>query len=154
MRLAILIVGEQNSGKTSTIKHLIELYNGRILKNARASWKSIFLNSLLGSLKLIFYCIPASPTETKIKLSARFATWTFLPEVLVIAEQSGGTNYPDTINFLALNGYNVLRYDILKTSGPADWERFNSGNVKTKLDNRANEIVDDIKNFIKSNGII
>ncbi|MGV3459065.1 MAG: hypothetical protein ACO1N9_01295 [Flavobacterium sp.] len=104
MRLAILIVGDQNSGKTSTIKHIVELFNGRILKIARAGWKSIFLNSLLGSLKLIFYCIPASPTETKIKLSARFATWTSLPEVLVIAEQTSGTNYTDTINFLAING--------------------------------------------------
>lgn len=154
MRLAILIVGDQNSGKTSTVKHLIAQYNGKILKIARASWKSIFLNSILGSLKLIFYCIPASPTETKIKLSTRFSTWTSLPEVLVIAEQTSGTNYPDTISYLAANGYHVLRYDLLNTNGSANWERFNMSNMNTKLDNRANEIVSDIKSFIRSNGII
>ena len=152
MRLAILIVGLQNSGKTSTIKHLISAYNGRTLKIMKAGWKDIFLNPLLKSVRLNFYCIPASPTETKIKLSVRCATW--FPEVLIIAEQTGGANYADTISFLTTNHYHVHRYDILATGGPADWERFNVGNMTVKLDNRANQIVADIKNFLKTNGIV
>jgi GTPase SAR1 family protein len=152
MRLAILIVGLQNSGKTSTIKHLISAYNGRTLKIMKAGWKDIFLNPLLKSLRLNFYCIPASPTETKIKLSERCATW--FPEVLVIAEQAGGANYADTISFLTTNHYHVLRYDILNTNGASDWERFNVSNMSSKLGNRADEIVNDIKQFLKTSGII
>jgi hypothetical protein len=152
MRLAILIVGIQNSGKTSTIRHLISLYNGRALKVMRASWKDVFLNPLFKSLRLNFYCIPASPTETNFKLSLRCASW--FPEVLIVAEQAGGANYADTINFLATNHYHVLRYDILNTNGASDWERFNASNMTSKLDNRANEIVNDIKKFLKTSGII
>lgn len=152
MRLAILIVGAQNSGKTTTIKHLIRSYNGRTLKVMKAGWKDIFLNPLFKSLKLNFYCIPASPTETDFKLSLRCANW--FPEVMVIAEQTSGANYADTINFLITNGYTILRYDIINSNGTLDWERFNSSDMNLKLDNRANQIVVEIKNFLKSNGII
>jgi GTPase SAR1 family protein len=41
MRLAILIIGPQNSGKTSTIKHLIKLYNGKTLTIMKAGWNEI-----------------------------------------------------------------------------------------------------------------
>jgi len=154
MRLAILIVGLQNSGKTSTIRHLIRVYNGKSLKIMKAGWKDIFLNPIFKLLKLIFYCIPASPSETDNKLSDRFSTWTWLPETLVVAEQTGGRHYVDTINFLSTNGYHVLRYDILATNGATDWERFTPSNMSSKLDNRANEIVNDIKLFFKTSGII
>lgn len=154
MRLAILIVGLQNSGKTSTIRHLISLYNGRSLKIMKAGWKDIFLNSIFKSLRLDFYCIPASPSETKVELSTRFAKWAWLPETLIVAEQAGGIHYASTINFLNSNGYHILRYDILNSNGPADWERFNKGNMAGKLDNRANQIVSDIKQFLKVHGVI
>jgi len=154
MRLAILVIGLQDSGKTSTIKHLISLYNGRSLKVMRAGWKDIFLNSIFKSLRVHFYCIPASPSETDMELTTRFAEWTWLPETLVIAEQAGGRHYTSTINFLTANGYHILRYDILATSGTSDWERFNTGNMTAKLGGRANQIVADIKGFLRINGII
>lgn len=152
MRLAILIVGVQNGGKTTTIKHLISAYNGRTLKVMRAGWKNIFLNPLLKSMRLNFFCVPASPTETKVKLSTRFVTNP--PDILVVAEQIGGANFPDTINFLAIHGYHVLRYDILTTSGITVWERSTAANRIAKLDNRVNQIVGDIKLFLKTSGII
>ena len=73
---------------------------------------------------------------------------------MVIAEQTSGANYADTINFLITNGYTILRYDIINSNGTLDWERFNSSDMNLKLDNRANQIVVEIKNFLKSNGII
>ncbi|HEX8561861.1 MAG TPA: hypothetical protein VF676_02670 [Flavobacterium sp.] len=152
MRLAILIIGAQNSGKTSTIKHLISVYNGRKLKVMKAGWKDIFLNPVLKSMRLNFFCVPASPTETGIKLSTRFLT--MLPEVLVVAEQDGGANYPDTMSFLATSSYSILRYDIQKTNGSLDWERFDTKTMTSKLDNRTDEIVTDIKTFLKTNGIV
>ncbi len=152
MKLAILIIGVQNGGKITTIKHLISVYNGKSLKIMKAGWNDIFLNPIFKSLRLNFYCVPASPTETNKKLSDRFVT-TF-PQVLIVAEQLGGVHYPDTINFLAVNGYHVLTYNIAMTGGASDWERFTPSNRVAKLDNRVNQIVGDIKQFLKTSGII
>lgn len=152
MRLAVLIIGSQNSGKTSTIKFLINTYASKSLKVMRAGWKSIFLSKILKALRINFYCVPASPTETKIKLSVRFLT--MIPEFLIVAEQVGGNNYSDTMSFLNSNGYTVLRYDISNADGASDWERYDKNSEELKLQNRANQIISDIKNFIKANGII
>ena len=88
MKLAILILGVQNSGKTSTIKHLINTHSTKTLSIMRAGWNIIYFNSSFMSLRLNFFCVPASPTETNKKLSFRFTTP--LPTVLIVAEQSGG----------------------------------------------------------------
>ena len=154
MRLAILIVGEQNSGKTSTIKHLINTYGFKTLSVMRAGWNQIFLNSVFKSLRLHFYCIPASPTETGIDLSERFSSWHNLPEVLVVAEQLHGSKLSSTLSFLAANGYHVERFDINNVKGVSNWERYDLTTEKMKLDNRANDIIQQIKSFIISRRII
>lgn len=103
MKLAILILGERNSGKTSIIKNVITLCNGKSLKIMKAGWNDIFLNTIYKSLRIHFFCVPASPSETNKKLSVRFAS--FVPDTLIVAEQLGGINYADTMSFLTTNGY-------------------------------------------------
>lgn len=154
MRLAILIVGEQNSGKTSTIKHLINTYGFKNLSVMRAGWNQIFLNNVFKSLRLHFYCVPASPTETGIDLSVRFGLWGNLPEVLVVAEQLHGSKLSTTLSFLAANGYHVERFDINNVTGVSNWERYDLTTEKVKLDNRAIDIIQQIKTFITSRRII
>lgn len=154
MRLAILIVGLQNSGKTSTIRHLVNTYCDKHLIVMRAGWQYLFLNPLFKALILNAYCVPASPTETGIDLSDRFKDWDIIPQVLIVAEQPGTGKYLNTIAYLNANGYTILQYDILDTHGSLDWERFNASNEILKLDNRANQIVGDIKNFLRTNGIV
>lgn len=154
MKLAIIIVGVQNSGKTSTIRHLINKYCDKSLSVMRAGWQYPFLNSSFKSLRLNVYCIPASPTETNIELKDRFKDWDYIPQVLIVAEQSVPSKYPSTISYLTGNGYTIMQYDILNSIGTMDWERFNSKDEIIKLDNRANQIINDIKTFIKTNGII
>lgn len=152
MRLAILIIGQQDSGKTTTIKHLVNSYSDKSLKVMRAGWQYIFLNSIFKYLQLNFFCVPASPTETKIKLSDRFSE--SIPEVLIVAEQLNGFNYQNTINFLNANRYNIITYNLSNVNGTSDWDRFDAKNKTIKLDNRVNQIISDIKLFIRANGII
>ncbi|MDG5490594.1 hypothetical protein [Psychroserpens sp. SPM9] len=152
MRLAIVIEGEQNSGKTSTIKEFVMLFTGRKLKQMRRGWQHIFLNPSFRSIRFICYCLPASPSETGVKLGKHFKN--SVPQVLVLAEQPSGINYSDTYNFLNNNGYTIIPFRILKSSGSLDWERFESSNKSTKLANRANDIADSIRNYINSNNLI
>lgn len=152
MKLAILIIGEQNSGKTSTIKHLVNTWGDKSLIVMKAGWQSVFLNSTFKYLKLIFFCVPASPTETNKPLSIRFSE--FIPEVLIVAEQLNGSNYQNTNSFLISNNYTVLRYDIDNIIGTLDWQRFDRSNELLKLNNRTNEIINDIKKFITTNQIV
>lgn len=152
MKLAILIIGEQNSGKTSTIKHLVNANSNKSLSVMKAGWQSIFLNQAFKYLKLILFCVPASPTETKKPLSVRFAG--FIPEVLIVAEQLNGLNHQNTDSFLISNNYTVLRYNIDNIIGSSDWQRFDRNNELLKLNNRTNEIINDIKKFIITNQIV
>ena len=152
MRLAILIIGVQNSGKTTTIKHLVNSHSDKSLSVMRAGWQSIFLNSTFKYLKLNFFCVPASPTETKTKLSKRFPN--FLPEVLIVAEQLNGANYSSTLNFLNTNNFTVIAYNLSNTIGKSDWDKFDNTSKSIKLINRTNQIISDIKQFLRINNIV
>ena len=118
----------------------------------RRGWQRIFLNSQFRYLNLEAYCVPASPSETNIKLSDRFDKW--MPDVLILAEQLNGQHYPNTYSFLTLNNYAILRYTIFNLDGNADWERFNKSNKSIKLTNRVNSIITDLRFLITSNNLI
>ncbi|GGB65131.1 hypothetical protein GCM10007424_01300 [Flavobacterium suaedae] len=154
MRLAILIVGEQNSGKTATIRNLINLYSRKSLTVMRRGFSWLFLNQDFKCLELVTYCVPASPTETGIDLKDRFQDWDNIPQTLIVAEQLNGNKYHNTLNFLNTKGYHILRYDLSNSNGSGIWDRFNRETETIILDTRANQIIDDVKVLIKTNGII
>ena len=154
MRLAIIIEGSQRSGKTSTIKELIRLFGFKNLKQMKAGWQQIYLNPIFKSLRLIFYCIPASPSETDFPLTERFEDWKNLPEVLVIAEQIGGKHAANTMAFLATNHYHITTFTILNSNGSHHWEKFTNTSKNSKLSKRCDDIIDFIKTYIKTNSII
>ncbi|MCG8475936.1 MAG: hypothetical protein MI784_10730, partial [Cytophagales bacterium] len=64
MGLAVVILGESNSGKTSTIKQLVKrhTYKGDLTK-MRAGSQKIIIDKALGSLTVECYCVPGSPSE-------------------------------------------------------------------------------------------
>ncbi|MDN3674107.1 hypothetical protein QWY99_13680 [Flavobacterium branchiarum] len=154
MRLAIIIEGTQNSGKTSTIKELIKLFGFKNLKQMKAGWQQIFLNPIFKSLRISFYCIPASPTETDIPLSKRFEEWEYLPEMIILAEQTSGRHHASTIAFLTANHYNIKVFPINNSIGVNHWERFDNSTKNSKLSKRVDDITDFIKSFIKTNSIV
>ncbi|KRB56936.1 MULTISPECIES: hypothetical protein [Flavobacterium] len=154
MRLAIIIEGTQNSGKTSTIKELIKLFGFKNLKQMKAGWQQIFLNPIFKSLRIVFYCIPASPSETDIPLSKRFEEWQHLPEMLILAEQVGGQHHGSTMAFLNANHYHIKVFSINNSNGVNHWERFDNLTKNVKLSKRAYDITDFIKSFLKTNSIV
>lgn len=154
MKLAIIIEGDQRSGKTSTIKELIRLFGYKNLKQMKAGWQQIYLNPIFKSLRLIFYCIPASPSETDFPLTQRFKDWKSLPEVIIIAEQIGGKHTASTIAFLNANHYNIKTFTILNSNGTHHWEKFTATSKNSKLSKRCDDIIDFIKTYIKTNSII
>lgn len=154
MRLAIIIEGNQNSGKTSTIKELIKLFGFKNLKQMKAGWQVIFVNPIFKSLRITFFGIPASPSETDLPLNERFKNWPHLPEVLILAEQTGGKHSANTIAFLTANHYHIKTFTILNSNGTNHWERFDNSTKSIKLSKRSDDIIDFIKHFIKTNSII
>jgi len=152
MKLAIVIEGEQNSGKTSTIRAMINLFTGRKLVQMKRGWQQIFLNPTFKSLKLNCYCIPASPSETGIKIGDRLKGFT--PRILIVAEQPSGQYFSDTYNFLNANGYSIETFSIHNTIGRSTWERFDVSSQSAKMKARADEILNSIKLFLKTNSIV
>lgn len=155
MKLAIIIEGGQNSGKTSTIKYFVNQYQNRQLKQLRSGWQNLFINpSLFSTLRINPYIIPSSPSESNKLLSQRFLNWKGLPDIVILAEQQNGRHQVNTESFLRSNGYHIIKHLINNVSGNSDWERFDKSNEKIKLTNRSNQIMFDITNFIKTNNII
>ncbi|WP_029298729.1 hypothetical protein [Chryseobacterium hispalense] len=155
MKLAIIIEGVQNSGKTSTILHFVNQYQNRTLKQLRAGWQNLFINaSVFSTLRIIPYIISSSPSESGVELGQRFQNYKGLPDILILAEQLNGKHQLDTEAFLINNGYNIIKHQINNINGSSDWERFDKSNKLVKLTNRSNEIMLDITSFIKNNNII
>lgn len=152
MRLAIVIEGNQNSGKTSTIRELVNIYGNKSVSQMRRGWQRLYINRIFQYLKLNIYCVPASPSETGKPLIKRFPVW--IPEVLIVAVQPNGQHYSSSYSFLNTNGYQILSYRINNSKGSGDWDRFDKTTQSIKLQNRADQIITDIRQFINTQGIV
>ncbi len=155
MRLAIVIEGKPNSGKTSTIKELVNVNKDKdqSITRIRQGWQRLVLNKNFQYLKLDAYCVPSSPSETGIELQKRFQEG--VPDVLIVAIQTPeGQYHLSSLKFLSSNNYTILRYEIKNDEGSSDWNRFDNSTKSTKLSKRAKKIINDIKEFIKDNRLI
>lgn len=149
MKLAVLIIGLQNSGKTTTLREIVKIHTGKEQKQMKAGWRILSLFPEFHDLTIHSYFIPASPSETNLKISDRFEKLN--PEILFVAEQINGQNYSDTMAFLTINNYTILRYDLINREGDNIWERFNEFNKSQRLYDRTNLIMNDIHYQIKIN---
>lgn len=154
MKLAIVIKGSQNSGKTSTIKHFIGKQTGRKLRFMKKGWQRIFLNESFKCLRLTIYCLPASPSESNPNKTISELLKGKTPSAIIVAEQRGGKNYDNTIEFLKEHGYTLKCYRITDTTDRTPWTKFDNTNKNEKLDQRTEQIVRDIKDFIRMHSIV
>lgn len=152
MRLAITIEGDQNSGKSSTIKGMINIYGNKSISIMRKGWQRLYLNKDFRYLKLDVYCVPASPSETDFPLQERFSE--LIPEVLIVALQPNGHLYEDSCDFLKSYGYTVLSYQVPDKQAGKEWERFDTTSKETKLAQRADTLIKDIRKFIRHNRLV
>ena len=98
MILAIVIEGYQNSGKTSTILQFSNQFQNKTLKVMRSCWQNIFVNPNFPNLRINQFIISSSPSESNNPLNHRFANWQSLPDLLILAEQTGGGQYSNTMS--------------------------------------------------------
>jgi len=148
-RIAIVILGLPNSGKSSTFKHIVLKYGGKKLQRIKRGWQSL---KKINSSILRVYFVPASPTETNIKLEDRFKDWKELPEILFVAEQTDGHNRQSTFDFLDKHEYKILKFELSNQNGDGIWDRFkkNTEEEENKLNDRTREIVSKLKEEIKT----
>lgn len=151
-KLAIMIVGTQDSGKTTTINYFDKEYNwdNSLKRYCKRGRRYLYLyKNVSKSISVEFYFIPASPTETKEPLKDKLKK-VGLPQFLLVAEQLGGYQYQNTKDFLETNGYEVEEINISKTYGNGIWEKWRpkDGLDLPKLKSRANEICEHYKKFI------
>lgn len=154
MKLAILIEGPQNSGKTSSIRKFINIFCDKSNRQMRIGWQRVSLNQSFPNLKMDTYCIPSSPSETNVTLSARFKNWNHIPDILILAVQPNGQHHNNSYNYLRTNNYHILSFTISNVKGVGDWERFDQNTKQNKLTKRANDINKEIRHFIKNFNII
>ena len=151
MRLAIIIEGVQNSGKTSTIKRFINRQSERPINILRRGWRTIMLNLNFSCIRVILFCIPGSPSETDTPIKSILDKLHVYPEILIIPEQPDGKNYENTLTFLKENDYKIiLKQRLSNTVGNDIWDRFNEENEVFKLDQRADAILKKLKEAILS----
>jgi hypothetical protein len=148
-RKAVVILGVQNSGKTTTIKRFDNNYH-KPKSNCKKGWRlyeRLFL-PVLEHLCLHLYIVPYSPTERGQSLKDLLEG--NLPEFLLIAEQHLGSRYGETIDFLTLNDYDVSEFLIQRTIKNSDnWTAWDKSSKDLKLNNRAIEIKNAFLNFIR-----
>ncbi len=106
-RKAVIIWGTDNSGKTSTIKHLVgcpKRLNNRIFKISNIKKKEVEVFVLGQS--------PSEKRQTLEELIKKNYKKEALPDKIIVAEQINGKNAGNTINFLIKNKYKITFFVI------------------------------------------
>lgn len=152
-RFAVVLVGTQNSGKTTTIKHFDSMYDewGRIKKQCKAGWRHLRLHKgWIDALVSWIYFIPASPTETGISVAKRIGKER--PELILIAEQidkgEKHNKYNETLDFLRNEGYEVVEIIIGDDAINPVWQKWNIERFDETMKIRGQEIGDLFRDYI------
>jgi len=149
-KIVVLIVGNHDSGKTTTIKRFEQIHDeaNREIRQCRIGWRKsvqLFLGRLDALLAMIYF-IPSSPTEKHTHLSILLNN--FLPEMLLMAEQLNGNEYNATIEFLNNNGYHIVEFRINQNANGGTWDQWEDNNMGNILLSRVTEIGNAFRNFI------
>ncbi len=147
-KIAILIVGNQNSGKTTTIKYFDKTYdeNEKLKRYCKKGWRylELFKGKLHAVLSLVYF-IPASPSETQKPLKTYLKK--MRPELLLVAEQKYGKEYNNTVTFLNENNYKIVEFHT-KDETNQIWKKWNNKNFENLMEKRAVEIGNAFREFI------
>jgi|GEM_PF-1755641 len=153
-KLAILLVGAPNTGKTSTLKEYCEYYeNVKFVARFRMGWRWNIMpfKPQYEGLKMPMFFVPSSPTESNRPLKNTIDPLKWFPDLLIVAEQLNGHQYANTIDYLRANEYQIKEFILSNTNGINIWDRWvNSVDKDTKLLYRREAIADYIRAFIIS----
>jgi len=153
-KLAILLVGAQNTGKTSTLREYCEYYENiplgsRFRKGWR--WRIAPFRPKYEAVKIVTYFVQSSPTESNKPLSESIDPLEWFPDLLFVSEQLGGLQYENTITYLRANDYHIHEFVLSNADGIGVWDRWTTvADRDTKLLYRREEIADYVRGFILS----
>lgn len=149
-RLAIIIVGNQNSGKTTTLKHYCNRYYHTQVSTFKQGWRHGFMpfaNKYLG-VKIIPYFLPSSRTEKAEPIQEIISSLDWMPDFLFMAEQLNGAQYANTIHFLRSNNYHIKEFTLGNSNPDSIWHHYTSNNEMMILNHRTEQIADYVRSFI------
>lgn len=153
-KFAVVLIGTQNSGKTTTIKHFDTMYDAlnRKKKQCKAGWRQLVLHrGILDSLVTWIFFIPASPTETKKTVRERVGG--YRPELMLIAEQiykgEEDNKYSETMNFLNSEGYEMIEIVIGDDATETLWRKWDDATFEETMKKRSIAIGNLFREFIK-----
>ncbi len=150
--LAIIILGVPNAGNTTTLKHFCNTYYSKPASIFRIGWRISLtpFSPKYGGVKLNGYFVPGSPTEKGICLKDVIGALVPMPEFLFIAEQSGGSQYNNTISFLRIKNYHIKEFIIDDSSQDSIWHKYSKRDEQVIQNYRTEQIADYVRKFILS----
>lgn len=149
-RLAILLVGNQNSGKTTTLKHFCNSYRFHQADVFRQGWRydlTPFADKYSG-VKIVAYFLPSSRTEKSTPLEQTFESLEWWPDFLFMAEQLDGAEYQNTIQTLRKKDYHIKEFILSNNNSDTIWHYYNSVDEETFLKYRTEAIAEYVRQFI------
>lgn len=151
-KLAIIILGRPNSGKTTTLKHFCNTYHHKTVTAFKLGWRWGLTpwKPKYNGVKIDAYFLPASRTERGEYLKDNIEAIGWNPEFIFMAEQLNGSKYSDTINFLRKHNYHIKEFTLHNVLGPSIWNHYDIADEKLFLTHRTEEIADYVRSFIVS----
>lgn len=150
-RLAIIVVGVSNSGKTTTLKEYADYYKDSV-NTFKKGWRHGLspFKPKFWTVKVSAYIIPKSPSESE-PLEQTIEPLEWYPDVLLMPEQLGGKEYQNSINYLRSHNYHIKEFHLSNVNGGGVWDRWTTKlEEDTKLHYRREDIADYLRGFIKS----
>jgi GTPase SAR1 family protein len=150
-KLAIILLGAQNTGKTSTLREYSNYYYHKKVSTFKKGWRIAIspFKPKFYTVKVFIYFLPGSPTETRIPLADTVEPLDWYPDVLLMAEQLNGSEYQNTINYLRAHRYHIKEFKLSDNNGIGIWDRWTTKlEETTKLLYRREAVADYVRNFI------
>ncbi|EDM34431.1 hypothetical protein PBAL39_19110 [Pedobacter sp. BAL39] len=150
-RLAILIVGNPNSGKTTTLKHFCNEYNKpHTVSTFKQGWRysiTPFADKYFG-VKIVAYFLPSSRTERAMPLKETFDSLDWWPDFLFMAEQLNGAEYANTIKTLREKDYHIKEFVLDNNNPDTIWNYYDPADESLFLQYRKEAIAEYVRQFI------
>lgn len=130
-KLAILLIGKQNSGKTTTLKFFCNAYYRKKTTTFKSGWRySMYpFHPKYDGVRINGYFLVSSPTEKHKQIKKTIDKLDWMPEFLFMAEQLNGSNYQNTIDFLRSNNYHIKEFILSNNDADSIWNFYDK---KTK----------------------
>lgn len=150
--LAIIIVGKQNSGKTTTLRDFCNTYDYKSVSTFRQGWRygiTPFKDNYYG-VKIVSYFIPSSRSERGQSLKDTLAGLDWQPDFLFMAEQKDGVEYENTIRTLRQKKYHIKEFILDNDNPDSIWHWYDAKDAKLYLEQRTEAVADYVREFILS----